>query len=149
MEVKSCKLWLGAKNRKGYGQKRIDGRLWIVSRLTYTLEHGDIPYGMHVLHTCDTPACWEITHLFLGTNQDNVDDKMVKKRHWAFSKVSCKNGHPYTQDSPLKPNHNGRRCLVCERETCRRNYDPAKRHARHLAKKKGGKDGNHRNHRSV
>lgn len=139
-----CKIWAGAKNRKGYGQKRIKGKLWIVSRLEYTRAHGEIPLGLCVLHTCDNPSCWEITHLFLGTNQDNVDDKMAKGRHRTFSRTACKAGHNYTEETPKKPNGNGRRCLVCERETCRRNYNPAKRHARYLAKKKGGKDGNHR-----
>lgn len=33
-----------------------------------------------VCHSCDTPACINPKHLFVGTNQDNCDDKMKKGR---------------------------------------------------------------------
>ena len=33
-----------------------------------------------VLHRCDTPPCIEITHLFIGTHGDNMDDKTRKGR---------------------------------------------------------------------
>jgi hypothetical protein len=144
MEVNSCKIWQGAKNRKGYGQKRIAGKLWIVSRLTWTLEHGDIPAGMCVLHRCDTPSCWEISHLFLGTHQDNADDKMRKGRHVKKNRPDCKFGHPFSEENTRIRSDGARQCRICERECLRRNYDPAKRSARYLAKKKGGTDGNHR-----
>ncbi len=34
-----------------------------------------------VLHRCDNPRCIALDHPFLGTNQDNVDDKVRKGRH--------------------------------------------------------------------
>lgn len=139
-----CKLWSAAKNRKGYGQKRIGGKLWIVPRLIYTLEYGEIPPGLCVLHTCDTPACFEIGHLFLGTHQQNADDKMAKGRHTTKNRTHCKFGHEYSQENTRIRPDGARQCRACERECLKRHYDPAKRHARYLAKKKGGKDGNRR-----
>jgi len=35
---------------------------------------------MSVLHSCDTPACWNPDHLFLGTQADNVHDCIQKGR---------------------------------------------------------------------
>lgn len=49
-------------------------------RAAYTAAYGPIPSGMHVLHRCDTKACIEPTHLFLGTNAENMADKVAKGR---------------------------------------------------------------------
>jgi hypothetical protein len=38
------------------------------------------PAGQVALHHCDTPACVNPEHLFLGTPQDNMDDKVSKGR---------------------------------------------------------------------
>jgi hypothetical protein len=35
---------------------------------------------MKICHHCDNPPCREITHLFLGTNRDNLHDMAVKGR---------------------------------------------------------------------
>jgi len=49
-------------------------------RYVYELNYGDIPDGMHVLHSCDNPSCINIDHLRVGTNQDNVDDRTKRNR---------------------------------------------------------------------
>ncbi len=51
-----------------------------VHRFVWELINGPIPRGLGVLHTCDTPACYEPTHLFLGTQADNMADKCHKGR---------------------------------------------------------------------
>jgi len=79
-----CWLWLGVLSPKGYGQlvlgkseSRYSRR---AHRLSYETFRGPIPDGLHVLHKCDVPACINPEHLFLGTNDDNVADRVAKNR---------------------------------------------------------------------
>jgi hypothetical protein len=47
-------------------------------RISY-LYHNNLPcIDLHVLHTCDTPACCNPKHLFIGTHLENMQDKVAK-----------------------------------------------------------------------
>lgn len=74
-----CWNWIGACCR-GYGLIRINRKNILSHRFSWGIHFGRIPEGLCVLHECDNRRCVNPNHLFLGTNQDNVDDKVNKNR---------------------------------------------------------------------
>jgi HNH endonuclease len=81
MHAKSgCLLWTKAKDRYGYGRTHLRGRVEKAHRAAWTLHRGPIPRGMWVLHHCDTPACVNVEHLFLGDRAANMQDMAAKGR---------------------------------------------------------------------
>jgi hypothetical protein len=79
-----CWIFTGAVNEAGYGIVGTGGRgepTDRTHRITYRHYCGPIPDGMFVCHSCDTPACCNPDHLFLGTNHDNVKDMLRKGRN--------------------------------------------------------------------
>lgn len=75
-----CWIWKGFKDPNGYGRLNVNGIPMLASRLSYQVHYGSIPEGKYVCHKCDTPSCVNPEHLFLGTQQDNVDDMISKGR---------------------------------------------------------------------
>lgn len=75
-----CWKWLASKDRDGYGNFKIDGKVFRAHRISFELFNGEIPPGKLVCHTCDTPNCVNPDHLFLGTDLDNSNDKIAKGR---------------------------------------------------------------------
>jgi len=74
-----CWLWTGGLN-KGYGMTNWKRKLIKAHRLSYIAFKGEIKNKLWVLHKCDTPACVNPEHLFLGTGKDNTQDAFKKGR---------------------------------------------------------------------
>ena len=115
IEQGDCIVWTAAKNVEGYGRFHYSGKFWMAHRLSWTLEIGEIPDGMHVLHKCDNPPCINVNHLFLGTNSDNVADKVSKNRQARNYKTHCKNGHEYKKENTLIRKQGWKECRTCIR----------------------------------
>lgn len=82
-----CWEWQAALTEDGYGNFKvgsmIDGTLDAIKahRVAYTLQYGPIEDGLHCLHKCDNSKCVNPSHLYLGTHQDNMDDRKQRNRH--------------------------------------------------------------------
>jgi hypothetical protein len=75
-----CTISISASHR--YGWVNVDGAGIAVPnhRASWIVHRGPIPKGQCVLHTCDTPACINPDHLFLGCHADNAADREAKGR---------------------------------------------------------------------
>jgi hypothetical protein len=70
-----CILWTGHKSTRGYGRMTIRRKTHQAHRMVWLAKRGAIPPGQFVCHSCDVPACVNATHLFLGTQSDNMKDQ--------------------------------------------------------------------------
>lgn len=81
-----CKIWNGRRHHFGHGVIRHQRKITLVHRAAWEAEKGAIPEGIDCLHNCpggDNPACWNVDHLWLGTQADNNADRDRKGRQVA------------------------------------------------------------------
>ena len=78
----SCHVWTGQIDSYcgGYGKVSYLGKEWLVHRLIAHWNGLDIENKV-VMHSCDNPACCNISHLSVGQHIDNSEDKVSKRRH--------------------------------------------------------------------
>ncbi|MDE2024909.1 MAG: HNH endonuclease [Patescibacteria group bacterium] len=84
-EKTGCWEWIKGLDRQGYGQihdydkqgKRITR---YAHRISFEIYKHKIPNNKLICHSCDNPKCVNPKHLWIGTTQENVDDKLKKNR---------------------------------------------------------------------
>jgi len=81
-----CWVWVGLLSNSGYGKMGIGTTTKSTHRWAYERFNGAIPKGKFVLHKCDNKTCVNPSHLFIGTQSDNIKDMYNKGRfrakHW-------------------------------------------------------------------
>jgi hypothetical protein len=91
---RECWEWTASRMREGWHGQFVSaaGRPELAHRAAWRLMKGEIPGGMFVLHQCDNPACCNPSHLFLGTQSDNLRDMWGKGRAKPGTSLGEKHG---------------------------------------------------------
>jgi hypothetical protein len=110
-KTESCWLWLGTKNRKGYGRFQYKWVRRPAHTVSYFLHTGDLVLApMELDHLCRNTSCVNPNHLEPVTHQENVR---------RASKTHCKWGHAFTPENTLtwtsKRGETERLCKQCRR----------------------------------
>lgn len=87
-----------AFNTYGYAQTKFNGKIKLIHRLMYENKYGEIPKGMCACHKCDNPNCINPRHIFVGTNKDNSEDMVQKRRQSHIGSPGMKGvNHPQSK----------------------------------------------------
>lgn len=124
----NCWVWTKGFTSKNYGRLPFywEGRR--AHRYSYYLNVDEnFDRSKDVCHHCDNTVCVRPSHLFLGTEKDNMQDMVKKGRGGSQRKTHCPRGHEYTKENTYMVNNKKHRtCLTCKREHSRK-YDAIKK----------------------
>jgi hypothetical protein len=75
-----CWQWMGSTDKDGYGVFSYERKTLKAHRVALELSGVHVEKGQFVCHTCDNPKCINPAHLYVGTPQRNVADKVERQR---------------------------------------------------------------------
>jgi hypothetical protein len=88
-EGDGCWIWQAGRDKDGYGTFSIpksererfglspDSKHAQAHRVSWIMANGLIPDGLLPLHSCDTPSCVRPDHIRLGTQSENMQDRIA------------------------------------------------------------------------
>lgn len=75
-----CWEWQGPWTERGYGRVWWYGITRKAYRVAWELVNGPIPSGAVIRHQCDNRGCVNPSHLLVGTQLDNIRDRVERRR---------------------------------------------------------------------
>ncbi len=121
-KTKECWNWTAAKNPKGYGRYKVEGKCRSPHVLSFLNSGGVLLDKEEVCHTCDNPSCVRPDHLFAGTRSDNMKDCAEKGRISSRNHTAthCIHGHILLGDNLYLRKNGHRQCRECHRRRNRK-----------------------------
>jgi hypothetical protein len=101
-----CWVWIKARERRGYGLFRHDGKTWLAHRWAYERLVGPIPEGLTLDHLCQNTSCVNPAHLEPVTRSENTRRARAGATH-------CRRGHEFSPDNTYVYPDGRRECRTC------------------------------------
>lgn len=73
-----CWLWTDRMDKYGYGLFYMNSRKYGSHRVSWEIHNGPIPEGKQINHKCHVRCCVNPHHLYVGTQAENMLDKMER-----------------------------------------------------------------------
>ena len=80
-----CWEWQGARDARGYGRIKADGKPQWVHRLSFVIFNGPIEEGEVIHHTCHNTSCVNPDHLESTTHSEN--SREGARHRWASEEI--------------------------------------------------------------
>lgn len=110
-----CWPWMGGKRDGSRGVITINRRSYSAPRIAWHINVGaPMSDDKNACHSCDNPNCVNPSHIWAGTQSDNIRDCVEKGRHSSKPLMFCKSGHEMTLEN-RRPTTGGFRCGECAR----------------------------------
>jgi hypothetical protein len=107
MAMQDCWEWKGQRSPEGYGRQGI----LYAHRVAYEREHGPVPEGYVVHHTCHNRGCVNPAHLEAYSHGFHPDAAPALNR----AKRRCKHGHLFDAENTHHRPDGSRFCRTCSR----------------------------------
>lgn len=107
VDEQGCWIFAGCKDKSGYGIITYRKQNYRAHRYMFLKHKGPIVEGLVIRHTCNTPSCINPSHLLLGTQAQNMQDKVESKIQF------CAGRHELTYNNSYKWN-NRLICKICK-----------------------------------
>ena len=121
----ACWLWLGSREKRGYGRIIVGRSVKKAHRIGYELSVGAILDGLEVDHVCGNTSCVNPSHLDPVVHAENVRRGRLGETNRArgMARTHCRNGHPFDETNTARNSSNGRRfCRTCCNDAQRRRW---------------------------
>lgn len=107
-----CWLWMNNCSDEFYGKIRYGAKTSLLAhRVAYEIFVGPIPNGLVLDHKCCVTLCCNPQHLRPMTIWENA--ALGDPHKYLRERASCHNGHPFTEETIMRTERGGRRCLIC------------------------------------
>jgi hypothetical protein len=120
----TCWLWRSALSNQGYGQFHLNGRTVSAHVVAWEAEHGPVPEGLELDHSCRNHGCVRPDHMEPVTHAVNMSRGIFPSWH----ETHCIHGHEFTPENTWVGTKNGYKIRVCR--TCTRLRMRARRAAK-------------------